>query len=231
MKFPETCWTVLAEATLNGDAAGRDALDQLCRNYWQPVAVTIRSRGVSADRVEDLTQDFFLQLMQKSFFKRADPDRGRFRSFMLTSLRLFMADDVKHNKAIKRGGEFQRTEFIEEEHAAKKDDVSFDRAWAENLFDRAIERVASYFVKQRGEKAWAALRNYLPGGDEPLAYPELGVLLGMSQGAAKTYVSRVRQRFREAIRSEVGRTVSAPHEIDEELSHLRKALEGSPGRS
>jgi len=101
MEFPDTCWTVLAEATLNGDDGGRNALDQLCRDYWQPVAVTIRKRGISADRAEDLTQDFFLQLMQKSFFKRANPDRGRFRSFMLTSLR--MPRRIMKCHSIKRG--------------------------------------------------------------------------------------------------------------------------------
>ncbi len=227
MEFPETHWTVLAVATLNGGVKERDALDQLCREYWRPVAACIRARGAPAERVEDLTQEFFLQLMQSSFFKKADPDQGRFRTFMLGSLRYFLADDAKYHSAQKRGGHLQRAELSESSLTEDAEDAEFDVAWAELIFDRIIDRIKEGVLRQRGEDAWPVLRCFLPGGDGEASYETLAETLKISVNGAKTEVSRLRQRFREGLRAEIGRTVSSPHEIDEELAHLRDALERS----
>jgi len=222
--FPETSWTILAAATMNGDDDGRAALDALCREYWRPVAICIRKRGAPADRVDDLTQDFFLQLMQKSFFRRADPVQGRFRTFMLSSLRHFLIDDVRRAATQKKGGHLTREELTEDAASTEVEDTHFDQAWAELIFDRALERLAGEVTEKRGKEAWEQLRAFLPGGDPTRKYEDAAPLLGMSEGGVKTDVFRLRKRFRDALRSEVGRTVDAPHEIDEELAYLRSAL-------
>ena len=225
MDFPETHWAVLAVATINGDESERQALDQLCRDYWRPVAVCIKGRGAPAERVDDLTQEFFLQLMESSFFKRADREQGRFRSFMLSSLRYFLADDAKYQLAQKRGGHLQRAELEEDSLTMEAEDTQFDVAWAELIFDRVFDQLKEEVVAKRGIDAWECLRRFLPGADAVPTYLELSDALGIGEGGAKAEVSRLRQRFREGLRTEIGRTVSAPHEIDEELAYLRTALE------
>ena len=188
------------------------------------MAICIRKRGAAKDRVDDLTQDFFLQLMQKSFFRRADPVQGRFRTFILTSLQNFLVDDARKNGRQKRGGHLTREELDDDSASTEFDDTQFDQAWAELIFERALERVASETSKKRGAEAWEQLRAFLPGGDPNRTYNDAADLLGMSEGGVKTEVFRLRKRFRDALRGEVGRTVDAPHEIDEELAYLRSAL-------
>ena len=227
MEFPDTHWTILAVATMNGGDKERQAMDQLCRDYWRLVAACIQARGAPSERVEDLTQDFFLQLMEAKFFKKASREKGRFRTFILSSLRYFLADDAKHHLAQKRGGHLKRTELNEASATIDTDDTQFDLAWAELIFDRVFTRTKEETISNRGEDAWENLRQFLPGSTTTLSYFELANMLGMTEGGAKAEVSRLRKRFREALRSEVGRTVSAPHEIDEELAHLRATLEKS----
>lgn len=225
MDFPDTHWTILAVATMNGGERERQALDDLCREYWKPVAAWIKARGAPAERVDDLTQDFFLQMMQMSFFKKADREQGRFRKFVLGSLRYFLADDVKHHAAQKRGGHLEHTELTEASITTEAEDAEFDLAWAEVLFERVFDSIKEHTIATRNAETWEQLRQFLPGADSVPTYTELGAVLGLSEGGAKAEVSRLRKRFREALRAEVGRTVSAPHEIDEELAHLRAIVE------
>jgi len=225
MDFPDTSWTILAAATLNGSVKGRDALNQLCQDYWKPVSLVIAGRGAPSERVEDITQEFFLQLMQKSFFKKADPGQGKFRSFILGSLRYFLADDARHHLAERRGGHLQRAELDEHVASVDIDVAQFDSSWAELLFDRVYKCVEKEVTEKRGPAGWEILRDFLPGHASPPSYSDLGAKLGLSEGGAKTEVFRIRQQFRELLRIEVGRTVEAPHEIDEELAYLRSALQ------
>ena len=226
MEFPNTNWTVLASATASGDARERKALDELCQAYWRPVSVVIRARGAPSEKVEDLTQDFFIQLIDKKLFRRAQRDKGRFRSFMMGSLKNFLADDYKKEMRQKRGGHLQRSSLEEDGVVTENEELRFDQSWAAMIFERAIARVGEQVISKRSPAAWEALRSFLPGaGKEQSSYLELGELLRMSEGGAKKEVYRVRQTLREALRVEVGLTVSAPHEIDEELAHLRATLE------
>lgn len=224
MEFPKTSWTILAAATMNGGREEAEALNQLCRDYWRPVKIIIQGRGAPAERVEDLTQEFFMQLMEKGFFKKADPQQGSFRSFMLGALRYFLADDAKRTMAEKRGGKLQRVELEDYSQSVAIDETQFDAAWAELLFDRVYGRVENEVRMKRGVVGWEALKQFLPGSDAPITYAELADALGMSEGGAKTEVFRLRERFRDGLRSEVGKTVGAPHEIDDELAYLRSAL-------
>ena len=230
MEFPKTSWTILASATLNGDESGRKALNELCRTYWQPVASFIRVKGIPSERVEDLTQDFFVQIMDRQFFKRADPDKGRFRSFMLSSLRMFLTDDLRRRNSQKRGGHLERCLLEEGDITTEQDDLQFDQSWAEMVFKHTLEQVEAAILKKRTPQVWNLLRTFLPGPAtmSSLSYEELGRELGITEGGAKSEVFRLRQQFRENLRAEVARTVGAPHEVDEELAHLRTSLERSP---
>lgn len=229
MEFPKTSWTILASATLNGDESGREALNDLCLTYWQPVASFIRAKGVPTERVEDLTQDFFVQIMDRQFFKRADPSKGLFRSFMLSSLRMFLTDDLRRRNSQKRGGHLERCQLHEEDITTQQDDLEFDQSWAEMVFQRSLQKVEATFLKKRTPQIWRLLRTFLPGPTSmsSLSYSELGEALSITEGGAKAEVFRLRQQFREYLRAEVALTVGAPHEVDEELAHLRASLERS----
>ena len=222
--FPKTNWAVLAEATLSGGQSERVALTELCENYWKPIATVIRARGVAVDQVEDLTQDFFVVLMNGSFFRRAASEKGKFRSFLLNALMNFLADDARKSRALKRGGGLQRVELKEDSDVFQDAVMRFHWAWAEAVFGCAVEITGVEIKKKRGKAGWLALRKFLTGSTEVMSYTDLGEILGVSPGATKTEVSRMRRKFRENLKFEVGKTVSAPHEIEEELAFLRDVL-------
>jgi DNA-directed RNA polymerase specialized sigma24 family protein len=224
MQFPDTCWTLLAQATLNGGTREKAALEQLCKDYWHPVCACIRGRGAPPDRVEDLTQDFFLHLMEKGVFRRADQAKGRFRTFLLGALRYFLANDAEKNRTAKRGGLLERCELQEDSAITEAAEMAFDREWAQTLLSRALLSVQAECCKSRGIKTWELLRTWLPGSAAPAGYARLAKAMGISENGAKTEVSRMRQRYKEALRREVARIVTQPDEIDSELQHLRAAL-------
>ncbi len=225
MEFPETNWTNLALATLNGDIREKEALEQLCKDYWNPIVVVLIAKGVPRERVEDLTQDFFLQLMEKSFFKKADKNQGSFRYFILKSLRYFLADDVKLHQTKKRGGHLQRAEIKDEDVSEDFDYQQFDQAWAEVVFLHVLETMKTEIIRKRGEIIWKQLNKFLSANEKSGNYKDLASVLNISEAGAKSEVYRLRKRFREALRLEVGRTVSAPHEVNEEIAYLRSAIE------
>jgi len=222
--FPDTKWTVLAEATLNSDDSGREALGKICLKYKDPVDKIIFKQGVHLERVEDVRQDFFLSLMQGSFFKRANKKQGKFRSFLLAALRQFLIDDFRKISAEKRGGGKQHTEVLPESASVEIDNTEFDLVWAETLFDAALVTVGEEISEKRGLNAWKMLQKFLSGNSDEQDYRALADLLSMSIGGAKAEVSRMRAKFRKQLRTEVSVTVSAPHEIDEELRYLKQAM-------
>jgi len=225
MIFPTTNWTTLAEATLSGGVAERKALGEICEKYYEPVERVIRARGVAEDRVEDVRQDFFLGLMEGGFFRKAEKERGKFRSFLLNALRNYLVDDLRKMMASKRGGGLQREELREDMVVSEGDDARFDLAWAEALFQSAMKTVGEEIEKKRGEEGWELLRGFLTGSVEAVSYLELSSSLGITEGAAKAEVSRVRKKFRDQLRTEIKQTVTAPHEIDEELTYLRQVMQ------
>lgn len=224
MTFPETTWTILADATLNGGEKEKQALGEICERYRQPVDVVIRARGVPKDRVEDLRQDFFLSLIQTGFFRKAQRQKGKFRTYLLTALRNFLIDDLKKASAVKHGGGLVGEELLENSVSLEEDELRFDLAWAHSLFDAAIEVVEKKAIAKRGEERWRVLRPFLTGESQGMSYEELGQVLELSEGGAKSEVSRMRAKFREELRGQVRQTVNAPHEVDEELRFLREAM-------
>jgi len=231
MSFPVTNWTKLAEATLNGGEGGLEALGWICEKYQGPVDVVIRASGVADGRVEDVRQDFFVVLMKGGFFRRAECERGKFRCFLLNALKNFLVDDQRRLAASKRGGGSRHEELREDLASFEIDPIQFDLAWAEALFNSAIDAIGQQVEAKRGAKAWGVLREFLTGATETMSYADLSRALGLSEGGAKAEVSRLRAKFHEQLRDELWLTVSAPHEVDEELTYLRRAMSRNWGAS
>jgi RNA polymerase sigma factor (sigma-70 family) len=225
MYFPTTQWSLLARASLNGETTAREALEELCRRYWSPLHQFIQSRGHSESEAQDLTQDFILHLIEHSSLKRADRLRGKFRSFLLGALVRFLANDYKRRRAQKRGA--GEVHLVLDDNpdlacAIPPDAVLFDREWAEALLENAMRLVESEYDTRKGE--FAVLRRFLPGSLEVPTYEEAAAQLRLSLPALKSELHRLRLRIRDAVRDEIASTVSAPHEIDEEVAYLHEVL-------
>jgi len=140
-------------------------------------------------------------------------------------LRYFLADDVKFQQVQKRGGHLERVELKEESEVESFDFKQFDQAWAEVLFDRVFKNIEKEVIDKRGEEVWKKLSSFISFSEKSESYGELAKVLGVSEGGAKLEVFRLRKRFRETLHMEVGRTVSAPHEVSEEIAYLRSVVE------
>jgi DNA-directed RNA polymerase specialized sigma24 family protein len=227
MYFPTTQWTLLARASLNGESSARQALEELCKKYWTPLHQFIRLRGYEETEAQDLTQEFLLHLVEHSTLHKADRMRGRFRSFLCGALVRFLSDERDRRLAQKRGGAAEHLS-VERENpllaVPEATSVIFDREWALAILENALAT-----VRQEGESAgskaqFAVLRQFLPGSVQTPSYEDAASQLGLTVPALKSELHRMRRRFRAAVRQEVAATVSAPHEIDEEMNHLQAVL-------
>jgi len=229
MYFPTTQWTLLARASLSGESSASQALEELCRRYWAPLRHFIRVRGYTDAEAEDLTQEFLLHLLQHSTLQKADRLRGRFRSFLLGALMRFLSDQADRRHAQKRGSGAVHlsVESSEAGDIAAVDDPSailFDREWALAILENALKATGEEFAAGAGAAKFAVLRQFLPGSLEVPSYEQAAAQLGMSLPALKSELHRLRQRFKALVRQEIANTVSAPHEIDDEMAHLQKVL-------
>lgn len=235
MNFPTTHWSVLAQATMNGDAAGRAALGQLCASYWRPVADFLKHRGFKDDDAEDLTQEFFSALLASRGWHRADRAKGKFRNFLLGALMRVLHGQRDRASAQRRGGgqplvsleALARDGFELGEVDAGAAQL-FDHAWAEQVMEAALESVVTEWEEEGRGPALQVLLAFLPAGAQPMPYEQAAQELGMSLGAVKSQILRLRQQFRSRLESQIARTVSAPHEVAEEMAHLYQVL-AQPG--
>jgi len=228
MAFPTTRWSILAQATMHGDASQAAALAEFYRRYREPVLNFIRQQTGNLAEAEDLTQEFFVHLAENSTLQRADRLRGRFRSFLLGALTRFLARERAHRGAAKRGEgrlplSLDALSPGEVEPAVPASVAqAFDREWARDLLMRVRRDLAEQW---RSEQAAAAmLLRFLPGAVDTPAYEAAAAGLGWTLARFKTEVFRLRQQFRERVRAEVALTVDAPHEIDAEMIHLHLVL-------
>lgn len=227
MYFPTTHWSLLAQATLGGETAGRQALEDLCRRYWSPLQQFIRVRGRSEAEAQDLTQEFILHLLEHSTLKKADRSRGRFRSFLLGALVRFLGDENDRRHAQKRGSGAVHLSIDEEPALAvssEPDAILFDREWALVILENGLRALRQEFESGDGPKRFAVLGRFLPGSLEAPTYDEAAAQLGVSLPALKSELHRLRHRFKTLVRQEIASTVSAPHEIDEEMNYLQQVL-------
>lgn len=224
-------------ASLNGEPAAQEALDRFCRSYRPAVIEFVRWCGHAPQDAEELAQEFFLRLLASRAWRRADRSQGRFRSFLLGALKHHLADARRRSGAEKRGGGLAATSLDEliDTDAEPRDlqlpdgaEQVFDRDWAVQVVENALNHVAHEVEEAGRTEHFSRLVTFLPIGAEPPSYEELATDLGMTVGGAKSEVHRLRQRFRAALRAEIARTVSAPHEIDVEMAHLHAVL-GHPG--
>jgi RNA polymerase sigma-70 factor (ECF subfamily) len=227
MAFPTTRWSLLVRATIHGDAAQAEALGEFYRRYREPVLAYLRNRHPSAN-AEDLAQEFFLHLMENSTLQRADPLRGRFRSFLLGALNRFLSRDRTQRQAVKRGGGETPLSLDGLPPGAGEPAVppevsrAFDQEWAKDLLLRVRRELAARWKAPPAESIM--LLRYLPGAVHTPAYEVAATELGWTLARLKTEVFRQRQTFREMVRAEVALTVDSPEEIEAELKHLRLVL-------
>ncbi|HNY27360.1 MAG TPA: sigma-70 family RNA polymerase sigma factor [Candidatus Sumerlaeota bacterium] len=232
--FATTRWTlVLNSGDERGTARAEQAIEELCRIYWYPIYVFIRRRGVQRDDAEDLTQAFFTRLLEKGTLAAARRERGRFRSFILATLKHFLADERDRRRAIKRGGgrvlslEWEAADVryrIEPVDAMTPEKV-FERKWALSLIERAIERLGEECRAAGQEHLFACLGPCIGGEGAAVSYARLAESLGMTEGAVKVTVHRLRKRYRQHLREEIAHTVERPDEIEEELRYLKQILD------
>ncbi|MBS0569121.1 MAG: sigma-70 family RNA polymerase sigma factor [Proteobacteria bacterium] len=229
--FPDTSWGLIL-ATRDPDGA-RSALAALCRRYWTPIYVCVRRQGYAPTDAEDLTQAFFLHLIEHETVARAERVRGHFRSFLLGALRFFLAHESEREQARKRGGglAFAVVDVadVESQLAASADarlsmDLQFDREWARTVVAHARTRLREEYARSGQDRLYDALQCCLDPGASAPSYVELGKDLGRNEGAVKVAVHRLRNRFREVLRREVGYTVVTMDQVGEELRHLRDVL-------
>ena len=231
MAFPPTNWTRLAQATLHGDGDGQRALDEMCAAYRQPVAAFLASRGYDRQEIDDLTQEFFLRWLRQRAWKRAERARGKFRTYLLATLVHMLAHHHARENAAKRGGGQQLASLedlsadgIEPADERLPDSPVFDRAWATALVANTLSAVESEFSQRGRGTAFSVLRHFLPQGGTPITLEEAARLMDSNVGAVKISVHRLRERFRELLRVAVASTVSAPHEVDDELRYLHTLM-------
>jgi RNA polymerase sigma factor (sigma-70 family) len=230
-QFPTTRWTLVVAAGHPQRKDARSALVSLCENYWYPLYAYLRRRGYPADQAQDLTQEFFVRVLEGRYLDRADPEKGRFRSFILTSLRFFVADQGDRQRAYKRGGgalvplEFSSGEdrFQREPANNETPDRIFERRWALSVLDRVVEKLRSEFVHHGRPEHFERLKIFLLGQSDA-QYAALAKEMNTSEGALKVAIHRLRKRYRELFRQEIADTVADPAEVESELRFLAAVL-------
>jgi RNA polymerase sigma-70 factor (ECF subfamily) len=221
---------MVTAASAQGTTEARVALDGLYRVYCYPVYAFIRRRGYGRQDAQDLTQDFFVYLLEKSTLVRADPQRGRFRSFLLATLDHFLAHKAERASARKRGGECQFVSLDDDSAencyqlaARMTAEKIFEARWAAALIAAAVERLRGELQTAGKGHLFDAVKGILLDS-EAASYQQVADKLGLSLGAIKTVIHRMRNRYRTLLREEVARTVATPGEVEEELRWLRAAL-------
>jgi RNA polymerase sigma-70 factor (ECF subfamily) len=232
-RFATTHWSVVLAAGGQNSAQARRSLAALCESYWYPLYCYVRRQGYSAHDAQDLTQEFFLRLLAKNFLGGLSPDRGRFRAFLLAAVKHFLSNERDRARAKKRGGgqkhlplnfEGAENRFVLEPVDGWTPEKIYDRCCAVALVERALQRVEADYGHSGKAEFFARFKGTLGGENDVLTYGEVASELGMTEGAVKVGVHRLRKRFRQCLREEIAQTVSDPTEIDDELRDLFGAL-------
>lgn len=220
----------MINAANTGDSAAMaQALSRLCEAYWYPIYVHIRARGFDSDAARDLTQGFFVRVLERDYFSGISQDKGRFRSFLQACVNHFLSNERDYASAAKRGAgiaalslDFQSAEdrYSQEPTGGTPPDLVFERQWAYDLLDRTLERLR----RESAHPQFALLQPFLTGDAERGAYEKVAAAMGLTEGALKVAVHRLRKRYGAALRAEIGETVADPAEIEEEIRYLLGVL-------
>ncbi len=231
--FCTTHWSQVLQAARSDSQEAHDALTTLCQTYWYPLYVFVRRQGHNPDDAQDLVQGFFAVLLEKHFLRDADPERGRFRSFLLLALRRFMANEWDRANRLKRGGgreiiSLDQQETEDRYQAEPVDQMSpekaYQRLWATTLLEQVLVRLQAEFTSAGKSELFEGLRMYLSGETGQSSYAEISGRLGMTPAAVKVAVHRLRHRYRELLRLEIANTVASPEAIDGEIRELFAAV-------
>ncbi len=231
--FVTTHWSVVVTAGRTDTPRAQAALEKLSRTYWYPLYAYVRRRGNSVEDAQDLTQEFFARLLEHHWVVKADRSKGRFRSFLLMAMSRFLANEWEKVKTLKRGGgvslvplEFEtaETRYAAEPATTSTPELAFDQQWALTLLDEVLCYLREQYQQHGKAAVFDALKPCLIGSREAQPYATLASELGMTEGAVKVAVTRLRQRYRERLKQEVAKTVARPEEVDGELRHLVRVL-------
>lgn len=227
--FATTRWTQIIEAARSSDPRSGEALAEVCRVYWYPLYAYVRRQGFDEHTARDFTQEFFSRLLAKNYLDIADRQRGRFRWFLLTAFKCFLANEWDRANAQKRGGGERPLSFdamtAEERYRTEPVDTMspdqlFDRRWALELLRRSRQALADDYRANGRQDRFEVLEGFLPGGEPGQSQAALGVQLGLSENAVKQEVHRMKKRFGELLRAEIRETVAHADEVDDELRYL-----------
>ena len=234
-RFPSTRLSLIRIAVQGSNDESRQALTTLCRLYWYPLYAFVRREGYRPDEAQDLTQAFFTRLLEKKYLRDYERDRGRFRSFLLASLKHFLSNERDRANAQKRGGgasllsldaviQAGELRYSLEPRSELTPDKLFERQWALTVIDRVITRLQAESDQIGKGPLFERMKPYLAGAETRTPYTELARQLNTTEGALKVAVHRLRLRFREILRSEIAQTVAHPDEVQEEIRYLVSIL-------
>jgi RNA polymerase sigma-70 factor (ECF subfamily) len=228
-RFATTHWTVVCSAGAHDSLHARAALEKLCATYWYPVYAFVRRQGHSSHDAQDLTQEFFARLLENNTFAVADRRRGRFRSFLLASLKNFLVKEWQRANAQKRGGgevfvpletgEAERRYALEPADTLTAETI-FERRWALTLLEQVLSTLRNEHIASGKGDQFDALKPALMGERHGAPYASVAAQFGTTEGAIKITVHRMRQRYRELLHETIAQTVATPTEIEDELRHL-----------
>ena len=229
-----------ADSTVSEETARR-ALTELCKTYWRPVFAFICRRGYSVPDAQDLTQDFFLMVLEGDLLKRADPSRGRFRSLLLKVLQNFLANDTIKKRARKRGGDMKFVSWDEwmaeapsrlavsaQEAESWPAEKIYDVRWAATAVEHALRQLGDECENRGRRRVFDVLSDYLAAERQDVSYQKLSKALGIPEASVKRLVHQLRVRYRDLLRAEVAQTVEKPQDVDAELRYLCAALAAVP---
>jgi RNA polymerase sigma-70 factor (ECF subfamily) len=232
--FTTTHWSVIVAASQPDNGARDEALATLCHSYWPPVYAYIRRRGHKPEDAQDLTQEFFSRLLAKEWLAGIEPRTSRFRSFLLTAVSRFLANEYDRSTAAKRGGGSLPLDLEVAEVACRipssttdSPEHAYDRRWALAVLDQAMRRLREEARRSGKARQFERLHTFLSREAEEGEYAALGLAWGMSAGAVGVGVHRLRQRFREWVRAEIASTLSDPGLVEEEMRHLLSVLQSA----
>lgn len=231
--FVTTHWSVVLSAGQSDTGRAQEALSKLCQTYWYPLYAYVRARGHCREDAQDLTQEFFARFLEKHWVESADRQKGRFRSFLLTAMKRFLADQWDKARAQKRGGgvpllslqfDTAETRLGREPADEVTPEQSFERRWVLTLLDEVLKRLRTDYEQEGSAQLFADLNPCLVGDRTSQPYEELSRKLGMSESGVKSAVHRLRRRYRKLLRDEIAQTLADPGEVDQELRHLFAVL-------
>ena len=232
-RFATTHWSVISTAGKSSSPQQKQALETLCQSYWFPLYAYLRRRGCDTHQAEDVTQAFFAHIVEKQGLRTADPQYGKFRSFLLVRLKGFLSDERDRAQAKKRGGgqkilslgiQNAEGQYALEPASGLSPEMLFEKSWALTVLERTVDRLEADMAKKNKQELFEHLKVYLTTDKDVIPYQEMATRLSMTEGSVRVAVHRLRRRYRKLLRDEIAQTVSADDQIEEEMGHLFSAL-------